>query len=64
MLIDVMRAKSAMGQCSFKSVAAREWNSLPRNIRDTSTLGTFKAKLFNYFLNLDVNLHVCSVSQS
>ena len=29
-----------------------------RNIRHTSTLGTFKCKLFNYFLNLDVNLHI------
>ena len=62
--IDIMRAKSAMGQCGFKSAAAHEWNSLPRNIRDTSTLGTVKSKLFNYFPNLDVNLHVCNVRLS
>ena len=55
-LINGMRAKSTMGQCSFKSVAACEWNSLTRNIRDKPSLGTFKSKLFNYFLNLDVNL--------
>ena len=49
-LIDGMRAKSTMGQCSFQSAAAREWNSLPRNIRDTPMTRTFKSKLFNYFV--------------
>ena len=63
-LIDGMRAKSTMGQCSFKSAAARKWNSLPRNIRDTPTLRTFKSKLFNYFQNLGADLHVCSILQS
>ena len=56
-LIDSMRAKSTMGLKSFKSAAPREWNSIPRNIRDLS-------KLFNYFLNLDLNLHVFSVRHS
>ena len=32
-LIDVIGAKSTMGQCSTKSAFAREWNSLPRNIQ-------------------------------
>ena len=41
-----------------------QWNSLPRNICDTPTLKTFNSKSFHYFLNLDVNLHVCSVRQS
>ena len=50
--------------CSFKSAATHEWNSLPRNIRDTPTIRNFKSKLFNYFQNLDVNLYVCGVHQS
>ena len=44
-LIDGMRTTSTMGQCSFKSAAAREWNSLPRNISDTPIL----VNLTSYF---------------
>ena len=61
-LIDGVRAKTALGQSSFKSAASREWNSLPRHPRDITSMQTFKSKLFNYFLNLDVSSHVCSVS--
>ena len=61
-LIDGVRAKTALGQSSFKSAASREWNSLPRHLRDIISMQTFKSKLFNYFLNLDVSSHVCSVS--
>ena len=61
-LIDGVRAKTALGQSSFKSAASREWNSLPRHLRDITSMQTFKSKLFNYFLNLDVSSHVCSVS--
>ena len=61
-LIDGVRAKTALGQSSFKSAASREWNSLPRHFRDIISMQTFKSKLFNYFLNLDVSSHVCSVS--
>lgn len=39
-LIDGIRTKSATGKCSFKSAAAREWNFLPCNIRNTPTLRT------------------------
>ena len=61
-LIDGVRAKTALGQSSFKSAASREWNSLPRHLRDVTSMQTFKSKLFNDFLNLDVSSHVCSVS--
>ena len=61
-LIDGVRAKTALGQSSFKSAASREWNSLPRHLRDITSMQTFKSNLFKYFLNLDVSSHVCSVS--
>ena len=61
-LIDGVRAKTALGQSSFKSSASREWNSLPRHLRDITSMQTFKSKIFYYFLNLDVSSHVCSVS--
>ena len=60
--IDGVRAKTALGQSSFKSATSREWNSLPRHLRDITSMQTFKSKLFNYFLNLDVSSYVCSVS--
>ena len=41
-LIDAMRAGTAMGQSSFKSAASREWNSLPRDFGDITSLRTLK----------------------
>ena len=61
-LIDSERAKTALGQSSFKSAASHEWNSLPRHVQDITSMQTFNSKVFNYFLNLDVSSHVCSVS--
>ena len=58
---DGVRAKTALGQSSFKSAASCEWNLLPRHLRDITSMQTFKSKLFNYFLNLDLPVHVCSV---
>ena len=61
-LIDGLRVKTKkMGQLSFKNAAARDWNSLPRDIRDSTTLKLFKSKLFHFILNFDEEAHVCSV---
>ena len=40
-LIDGVRAKTALGQSSFKSAASHEWNSLPRHLRDITKYADF-----------------------
>ena len=37
-LLDLPTVKSAMGQSTFKYAAAKEWNSLPSELRDITSL--------------------------
>jgi len=37
---------SAMGQSSFKYAAAEDWNDLPKELRELSSVFGFKNKLF------------------
>ena len=48
-LLDLPQVKTKCGQTSFKFSAARDWNSLPKDIRDQKSLVHFKRKLFEYF---------------
>ena len=41
--------------------AAKEWNDLPTDHRNCSSLKIFKAKLFKFFTDLDETDHKCSV---
>jgi hypothetical protein len=41
-----------MGQLSFKFPAAKDWNDLPKDLRELNTFSIFKSKLFKYFLEL------------
>ena len=50
-----------MGQSSLKCAGAREWNDLPRGLRELQILSKFKASVFKYFLELDTNNHQCSL---
>ena len=50
-----------MGQSSFKFAAAKDWNDLPKELRELSTISSFKSKIFNCFLELDQKQHVCTV---
>ena len=49
---------SALGQSSFKFVAAKDWNELPKEIRELSSITSFKSKVFKHFLELDKEQHV------
>ena len=57
-LLDLPLVKSKCGQTTFKFSAAKDWNSLPRKIRDQKVLSHFKYKLFKYFMNTDKAAHV------
>ena len=55
------RTKTAMGQSTFMYAAAKEWNDLPTDHRNYSSLKSFKTKLFKFFTDLDKTDHKCSV---
>ena len=55
------KTKSAMGQSTFQYSAARDWNSLPKHIRELETLPSFKVAVFKYLSNLDITSHSCTV---
>ena len=42
-ILNIPRVKSATGEKTFQFSAARDWNSLPREIREITNLGTFKS---------------------
>jgi len=61
-LLNVTPTKTKMGQYTFKCDAAREWNGLPREIRELNTLSKFKTHIFKHFMDQDCINHVCTVN--
>ena len=62
-LLHLPKAKFAAGQSTFQFSAARDWNSLPKELREISSLNIFKPTytIFKDLSNLDVVNHRCSV---
>ena len=60
-LIDIPRVNTSLGQTMFKVAAARDWNLLPKYIRDIKVLGSFKNNVFKHFLEIDNSTHRCSL---
>ena len=60
-LLNIVATKTKMGQTSFKCTIAREWNLLPKDIREIQSLSKFKAIVFEYFLEHDKSNHLCSL---
>ena len=42
---------------AFEYAGAKDWNSLPINIREITSINIFKQTLFTYLLDCDVNSH-------
>ena len=60
----IPRPKTAMGERAFNTDAsAKEWNSIPKELRKIKSLHSFKNKVFNSFLKFDKNEHICTISQ-
>jgi len=51
---------SAMGESSFKYAAAKDLNDLPRELRELSSVFSFKNEVFKCFLDVDLKEHNCT----
>ena len=60
-LLDLPKVESRMGQTMFAYAGAKDWNSLPRHIRQLKSINIFKQTLFKYLLDCDNRNHVCSL---
>ena len=60
-LHDLPTVKSAMGQSTFKYAAAKDWNSLPSELRDITSLSRFKRSVYTYLAAIDNASHICSI---
>ena len=60
-LRDKTLLKSAMGQSTFKYAAAKDWNSLPSELRDITSLSRFKRSVYTYLAAIDNASHICSI---
>jgi hypothetical protein len=62
-LLDLPKVNSAilLGQSAFRYAGAKDWNSLPLNIREMTSLSKFKRTVYAHLLELDNNSHICSL---
>jgi hypothetical protein len=60
-LLDLPKVNSAIGQSAFKYAGAKDWNSLPPNIREMISVSKFKRTVYAYLLELDNISHICSL---
>ena len=60
-LSNIPTARSTMGQKTFQYSAAKDWNQLPKELRDITNFKSFKTELFKYLFNADKASHQCSV---
>ena len=60
-MLHLPKVNSKMGQTMFEYAGAKDWNSLPINIREITSINIFKQTLFTYILDCDLNSHNCSL---
>ena len=60
-LLDLPPVTTGCGETSFRFSAARDWNSLPKEIRELKTLVQFKNEVLKYLINMDAVTHNCSL---
>ena len=62
-LLNLPKARTATCQSTFQYSAARDWNRLPRQITDYTSLNSFKNDLYYFFIdsNKFCECHKCSL---
>jgi hypothetical protein len=62
-LLHLAKVNSAIGQSTFKYAGAKDWNSLPLNIREMISFSKFKrTHVYTHLVELDRKSHIYSVS--
>ena len=59
--LDVPQSKTSSGRKTFQIAGASEWNSLPTELRKTTSIGSFKFNLFKQLRDSDISNHKCTV---
>ena len=60
-ILNIPKVKSSAGEKTFEFSAVRDWNRLPREIRELNILDTFKSIMHRTLLKEDKNNHRCKV---
>jgi hypothetical protein len=60
-LLNLPKVNSAIGQSTFKYASAKDWNSIPSNIREVISFSKFKRTVYSHLLELDNKSDICSV---
>ena len=58
--LDVPQSKTSSGRKTFEIAGASDWNSLPTELRKTTSIGSFKFNLFKQLRDSDIS-HKCTV---
>ena len=59
--LDVPQSKTSSGRKTFQIAGASDWNSLPTELRKTTSIGSFKFNLFKQLRDSDISNHKCAV---
>ena len=60
-LLHLPKVISATGHSMFKYAGAKDWNSLPLNFREITSISSFKCSIYMYLLEIDNKSHICSI---
>ena len=59
--LDVPQSKTYSGRKTFQIAGASDWNTLPTELRKTTSIGSFKFNLFKHLRDSDISNHKCTV---
>ena len=59
--IDVPQSKTSSGRKTFQIAGLSDWNSLPTELRKTTSIGSFNFNLFRQLRDSDISNHKCTV---
>ena len=59
--LNVPQSRTSSARKTFQIAGASDWNSLPTELRKTTSTGSFKFNLFKQLRNTDISNHSCTV---
>ena len=59
--LNVPQSRTSSARKTFQIAGASDWNSLPTELRKTTSIGSFKFNIFKQLRNSDISNHNCTV---